>query len=171
MREEDKKTKRMVLTAMLFATAIVLSIVESMIPMPIPVPGVKFGLSNIVVMYAMFFLHKREALAIAILKGVFSAMTRGAVAGLLSLTGGLFSIAIMAILMYVLKEKGSYFLYSMCGAIFHNIGQFTAISILYTNMAMIYYLPVLLVSGIIAGTITSVLLKVILPALQKLGLK
>lgn len=168
MKKEDSKTRHMVLTAMLFATAVVLSIVEGMIPMPIPVPGVKFGLSNIVVMYAVFFLNKRDALMIAILKGVFSALTRGAIAGLLSLTGGVFSIAIMVFLMYVLKEKGSYFLYSMAGAVFHNIGQFVAISIVYTNMGLIYYFPVLLIAGIIAGMVTSALLKVILPALQKI---
>jgi len=168
MKNEDSKTKHMVLTAMLFATAVVLSIVESMIPIPSPIPGVKFGLSNIVVMYAVFFLNKRDALMIAILKGVFSALTRGAVAGLLSLTGGVFSIIVMVVLMYILKEKGSYFLYSMAGAVFHNIGQFVAISIIYTNMALLYYLPILLVAGIIAGTITSVLLKVLLPALQKI---
>ena len=168
MKNEDEKTKQMVLTAMLFATAIVLSIIESMIPMPIPFPGVKFGLSNIVVMYAVFFLHKRDALSIVILKGVFSAMTRGVVAGLVSLSGGLFSIAIMILLMLLLKEKGSYFLYSMCGAVFHNIGQFVAIAIIYTNMALPFYLPILLIAGILAGTITSVLLKIVLPVLQKL---
>ncbi|MFA9462895.1 MAG: Gx transporter family protein [Velocimicrobium sp.] len=170
MKKNDSKTKRMVLIAMLFATAMVLSIVESMIPMPIPAPGVKFGLSNIVVMYAMFFLKKRDALMIAILKGMFSALTKGAIAGLVGLTGGLFSIGIMAILFYVLKEKGSYFLYSMSGAVFHNIGQFVAISIIYTNMAVVYYLPVLLVAGIAAGAITSLLLKIVLPALQRLEL-
>ncbi len=168
MKNEDSKTKNLVLTAMLFATAVVLSIVESMIPMPIPIPGVKFGLSNIVVMYAVFFLNKRDALMIAILKGVFAALTRGAVAGLLSLTGGVFSIVVMVVLMYILKEKGSYFLYSMAGALFHNIGQFVAISIIYTDMAWLYYLPILLVTGIIAGMITSVLLRVLLPALQKI---
>ncbi len=168
MKNEDSKTKHMVLTAMLFATAIVLSIVESMIPMPISIPGVKFGLSNIVVMYAMFFLNKRDALMIAILKGVFAALTRGAVAGLLSLTGGVFSIVVMVVLMFILKEKGSYFLYSMSGALFHNIGQFVAISIIYTNMVWLYYLPILLVTGIIAGMITSVLLRFLLPALQKI---
>ncbi len=171
MRQDKNKTRQLVLTAMLFATAIVFSIVESMIPMPLPVPGVKFGLSNIVVMYALLFMNRKSALAIAILKGIFSAMTRGAVAGLLSLTGGLFSIIIMIILMMILKEKGTYFIYSMFGAVFHNVGQFVAISLIYTNIALWYYLPVLMVAGIAAGIVTSVLLKFILPALQRLGLK
>lgn len=97
-------------------------------------------------------------------------MSRGLVAGMLSLTGGLFSVGIMFLLMIILKEKGTYFLYSMCGALFHNIGQFAAISLIYSNIGLWYYLPVLLVSGVLAGIVTSVLLKVILPALKKLGL-
>lgn len=168
MKKEDSKTKKMVATAMLFSLAIVLSMVENMITAPIPIPGIKFGLSNIVVMYAMFFLNKKDAFTIAVLKGIFSAMTRGVIAGILSLTGGLFSLVIILLLMFLLKEKGSYFLYSVFGAIFHNIGQFVAVSILYTSMAWIYYFPLLLVTAIVAGTVTSGLLKVTLPVLQKL---
>lgn len=171
MDQRRNKTSQMVLTAMLFATAVVLSIVEGMLPMPIPVPGVRFGLSNIVVMYALFFMDKKSAFMIAVLKGIFAAMTRGAVAGLLSVTGGIFSITIMILLIAISRNKGSYFLFSMAGAIFHNIGQFAAISVIYTNMALIYYLPVLLISGVFAGLLTSVLLRFILPALKKLGLK
>lgn len=164
-------TRKIVLTAMLFATAIVLSVIEGMIPMPIPVPGVRFGLSNIVVMYALFFIDIKSAASIAILKGLFAMLTRGTVAGILSLTGGLFSVGIMVLLLIILREKGTYFLYSILGALFHNIGQFVAISIIYSNIGLWYYLPVLLVSGILAGIITSALLKVILPVLKKLGLK
>ncbi len=168
MKERQKKTKRMVLTGMLFAVAIVLSIVESMLPSPVPVPGVKFGLSNIVVMYALFFLRKQEAFLIAILKGVFAAMTRGVVAGLLSVAGGISSIIVMLLLKKIFKESGSLFLYSMFGALAHNLGQFVVISIIYTSIGILYYLPVLIVSGIVAGMITAVLLNVIMPALKRL---
>lgn len=166
MKNTDNKTRRMVMLAMLFATAVVLSIVEGMLPQPIPVPGVRFGLSNIVVMYAVFFLNAKDALMIAVLKAFFGMLTRGAVAGLLSLSGGVFSVCIMVILLWIFKEKGSYLLYSMCGALAHNIGQFAAISLLYTSMSMIYYLPVLLISGVVAGSVTSVLLKTVLPLLK-----
>lgn len=170
MNETKNRTKRLVLTAMLFALAIVLSIVEGMLPAPVPVPGVRFGLSNIVVMYALFFLQKQDAFFIAILKGLFAAMTRGAVAGLLSVTGGLMSILVMLAVMRILKEKGSYFIYSMSGALAHNLGQFIAISVLYTSIGIWYYLPVLVLAGIVAGMVTAVLLKFILPALERLEL-
>lgn len=166
----QEKTKRMVLTAMLFSVAIVLSIIESMLPAPIPVPGVKFGLSNIVVMYALFFLRKQDAFLIAILKGIFAGMTRGVVAGLLSASGGVSSIIVMLLLMKTFKEKGSLFLYSMFGALAHNLGQFVVISIIYTNIGILYYLPVLIIAGIIAGMVTAILLSVIMPALKRLEL-
>ncbi len=166
------KTKKVVLTAMLFAVALVLSIVESMIPsVPIPVPGVKFGLSNIVIMYSLFFLGKSTAFTLAVLKATFAVITRGAVAGLLSFTGGIFSILIMIILMCIFKDNISYFILSVFGAVFHNIGQFTAISIVYVGMNLWFYLPFLLILGVVAGIVTSSLLKFILPALKDVGFK
>ncbi|MDD4493542.1 MAG: Gx transporter family protein [Eubacteriales bacterium] len=165
-----KRTKLLVLSAILFAVSLVLSIIEGAFP-PIfaATPGVKLGLSNIVVMYSLFFLRKGQAFTIAILKAVFVYITRGAVAGLLSLSGGLMSLLIMVILISIFKEKISYLMVSIFGALFHNIGQLTVVSIIYTNLYMWAYLPVLLVSGVLAGTATSVLLRFIFPALKKLG--
>lgn len=166
------KTKKVVLTAILFAVALVLSIVESLIPsIPIPVPGIKFGLANIVVMYSLFFLGKSTAFTIVILKALFAVITRGAVAGFLSFTGGMFSILIMIILLFIFKDKISYLILSIFGAVFHNIGQFTAISVIYIGMNLWFYLPALLIFGIVAGLVTSILLKFILPALKELGYK
>ena len=162
----------MVLTAMLFAAAMVLSFVEnSLPPLPITIPGVKFGLSNIAVMYALFFINVSSAFTIAVLKAGFTVMTRGAVAGLLSLTGGLLSVIIMLVLLRVFKDKLSYFALSMSGAVSHNIGQYMVVSMINPVAVMWYYLPVLLISGILAGLLTSVLLKFILPAFKKLDLK
>ncbi len=166
------KTKKVVLTAILFAVALVLSIVESLIPsVPIPVPGIRFGLANIVVMYSLFFLGKTTAFTIVVLKAMFAVITRGAVAGLLSFTGGMFSIIIMIILLSIFKDKISYLILSIFGAVFHNIGQFAAISLIYVGMNLWFYLPALLIFGVIAGLVTSTLLKFILPALKELGYK
>jgi heptaprenyl diphosphate synthase len=167
--KELNTTQSMVLSALIFATAIVLSIVENMLPpIVVAVPGVKFGLSNIAVMYALFFLGKRQAYTIAILKGFFAFITRGAIAGLLSLVGGLLSITVMLVLLVVFKDKISYLVTSISGAISHNIGQFIVIALLYVGTNMLAYLPVLLVSGVIAGIVTSTLLKIILPAFKRL---
>ena len=96
--------KNITLSALLFAVSLILSIVENSIP-PIvsTVPGVKLGLSNIPIMYALFFAGKGHALTIAALKSVYVAVTRGLVAGFLSLCGGLLSVMVMAVLLYFFK--------------------------------------------------------------------
>lgn len=163
------KTQQMVLAAMIFATALVLAIAENLLPpLPIAVPGVKFGLSNIAVMYALFFLGSKQAYAIAVLKGFFVFITRGAIAGALSLSGGILSITIMLILLLVFRDRITYLIISIFGAVFHNLGQFLVIILLYTGVNIWAYFPVLLVSGVIAGMVTSTLLRFILPALLRL---
>jgi heptaprenyl diphosphate synthase len=164
------KTHMLVLTAMIFASALVLAVVEnSLPPLPIAVPGVKFGLSNIAVMYALFFLGMKQALTIGIMKSVFVFITRGGIAGMLSLAGGILSIAVMILLMVIFRDKISYLMISIFGALFHNVGQFAVITVIYTGMNMWAYFPVLLISGLVAGIVTSSLLKFIMPAFQRLA--
>lgn len=164
-------TKQLVLTGLFFAVALVLSIVESTLPpVPLPVPGVKFGLSNIAVMYALFFLTKGQAYTIAILKAIFVFMTRGIIAGILSLFGGILSLTVMLLLMVIFKDRISYLVISIFGAVAHNIGQFIAITIIYTGMNLWAYIPVLLVSGVAAGIVTATILRFILPVFKKLVL-
>jgi heptaprenyl diphosphate synthase len=164
------KTHKLVLTSLFFAIAIILSIIEnSLPPLPIAVPGVKFGLSNIAVMYVLFFVGKESAYMVAVLKAVFVFATRGWIASVLSLTGGILSLTIMILLMVLFREKVSYLILSIAGAVFHNIGQLIAVSIVYTNLYLMYFMPVLLVTGVLAGIVTSVLLNVIRPAFKRVG--
>lgn len=164
------RTQMLVLTSLIFAAALVLAIVENMLPpLPFAVPGVKFGLSNIAVMYALFFLGRKQAYTIGILKSVFVFVTRGGIAGLLSLSGGILSITVMILLIAIFRDKISYLIISIFGAVFHNVGQFIVITVIYTGMNMWAYFPVLLISGLAAGIVTSTLLKFIIPAFQRLG--
>ncbi|MDD3168446.1 MAG: Gx transporter family protein [Eubacteriales bacterium] len=164
------KTQMLVLTSMIFASALVLAVVEnSLPPLPIAVPGVKFGLSNIAVMYALFFLGTKQAFTIGIMKAVFVFITRGGIAGMLSLSGGILSIVVMILLMAIFRDKISYLIISIFGALFHNVGQFVVITVIYTGMNMWAYFPVLLISGLVAGIVTSSLLKFIMPAFHRLA--
>ena len=164
------KTQLMVLTSMVFATALVLAIIENALPaLPMAVPGVKFGLSNIAVMYALFFLGRKQAYTIALLKAGFVFITRGAIAAALSLTGGILSITVMVILIFLFRDKISYLVLSIFGAVFHNVGQFIVITVIYTGMNLWAYFPVLLISGLVAGLVTSTLLRFIMPAFHRIG--
>lgn len=163
------KTKRMVLTGVFFGVAIILSIVESMIPpIPLPIPGVKFGLSNIAVMYVLFFLSKSQAFTIAILKSLFVLTTRGLIAGILSFTGGILSLSCILLILLIFGQDISYLVISIVGAVSHNIGQFIAITIIYKGLYLFAYIPVLLVSGVAAGIVTATLLRFIIPAFKRL---
>jgi heptaprenyl diphosphate synthase len=165
------KTKRLVLTGLFFSVALVLSIVENTLPpIPLPVPGVKFGLSNIAVMFALFFLSKGQAYTIAILKALFVVMTRGIIAGALSFSGGILSLTFMCVLMLIFRQRISYLVLSIFGAVAHNIGQFVVITFIYAGMYLLAYIPVLLISGVAAGIVTATLLRFILPAFKRLVL-
>ena len=166
----SNRTRRMVLTGFLFAVMLVLSAVENALPLPMPVPGIRIGLANIVVMYSLFFMQKRTAFQLVILKALFVFITRGAIASLLSFCGGFLSVLVMIFCLWWFKEKISYLMVSIAGAVFHNVGQLLAVSIVYMNAFLWAYFPVLLLFGILAGAATSTLLRVTLPALKRLDL-
>lgn len=168
-RTQSQHIKRLVITALLFALSIVLSYIEGMIPpLFVAVPGIKLGLSNIIVMYTLFLVNWKQAYVIAVLKGLFVFLLKSPVSGIISVSGGIVSVTIMLLLLLLSKRKLSYLLLSVFGAVFHNIGQLTAASLINSSIYIWVYFPVLLVAGILAGVITSVILKFILPALKRL---
>lgn len=159
-----KQTRKIAYMGLMLAVVMVLSFIEHMLPpLPLLPPNVKMGLSNIVTMYCLFFLGKREAVMLAVLKSGFVLLTRGPVAGLLSITGGLLSIAAIIMLIFLFGTRLSYVTASIFGAITHNLGQIIAVSFIMGTGMIFYYLPVLIVSGIIMGIVTGTMLKILLP--------
>ena len=110
-----KKTERIALIGLLGALALVLGILENLLP-PLPgmPPGAKAGLSNLVTMFAAGAIGLPAALFIAAIKGLFAFLTRGVSAGLMSLCGGLLSTLIMGILWK--KTKFTPVFIGVCGA-------------------------------------------------------
>lgn len=157
---------------LLFALAVVLMFIEALIP-PLPTmpPGVKLGLSNIVVMYCLFFLDNKSAFTILLLKSVFVFLTRGPTAFLMSILGGLFSILIIIMLLALKKQQLSYIIISVYAAIAHNMGQLIVSSFLLSSTMAFYYAPILIISGVIMGVITGTILNVMLPAMKRVSFK
>ncbi|MFR3484817.1 MAG: Gx transporter family protein, partial [Clostridia bacterium] len=136
----------------LFALAITLSWAESLIPpLPFLPPGVKLGLSNVVTMYCLFCIGWKEAFLIALLKGAFAFVTRGATAGFLSSAGGILSVLALLLCVRIFKQRVSYTALSITGATCHNLGQLLVASFLVDTPLYLFYLPVLLLSGIFMG--------------------
>ena len=153
-------TRTITTLALMLSMIFVLSAIEQMLP-PLPFQ-MRFGLSNIVTMYALFFLGKRPAFLLAVLKSLFVLLTRGPVASLLSLGGGVFSLLVIVTLFHMLP-RASYLALSVCGALAHNLAQIAiASSLTATNLVPIY-LPILIVTGVASGALTGTLLRVVLP--------
>jgi len=163
------KTKHIALSGLMLSLTIVLSIAESFFPtLPLLPPGIKIGLSNVIVMYSIFFTKKKYAFFLAIFKSFFVFLTRGMTACFLSFGGGIFSILIIILFASIFKEKISYITLSILGAVFHNLGQIVILGIITNNNYIFWYFPILIISGIIMGTITGILLKTIMPAFKKI---
>ena len=162
------RVRQTVLMGLMFALAMVLSYVESMITVPGLPPGVKLGLSNIVTMYCVFFLGWKQAYTLAVLKGFFALLTRGFTAACMSPAGGL--VSVMLLLILPKKLNLSYTLISVLGSLGHNFGQLLMASVIMKSGFVIYYLPIMAVSGVGMGVATGVLLRVMLPYMNKLQL-
>ena len=167
------KIRQITFLGFMLAVVVVLSAIESFfLPLPFLPPHVRPGLSNIVVMFCVFCVGRGQAVSLGVAKSLFVLLTRGPVAGLLSLCGGLFSIAVIILLLKLFEGEGtakmSYSAISIAGAIAHNLGQLAAVMILVATPSIIYYLLVLIVSGIATGLLTGTLLKILMPALAAL---
>ena len=146
------KTKKLTVMALTTAVAMILSFVESQIPAFVAVPGVKVGLANIAVVFALYRLGWKEAAAISMVRVVMVSMLFGSIASLFySLAGAVLSLAGMGLL----KKTGHFteIMVSVTGGILHNIGQIAMACLILETAALRYYLPFLLVSGIIAGVV------------------
>jgi heptaprenyl diphosphate synthase len=168
MENIRNSTKKLASAGILLGIIIALQIFESMLP-PIPgLPlGVKLGLSNIGVMYALFYINKKTTLLLVVLKSLFVLLTRGATGGLISFSGGMMAVIVMIVLIFFFGNKISILALSIAGAIAHNIGQILLASILLESNLIFVYLPILILSGVIMGVVTGSLLRVILPLIKK----
>lgn len=160
-----KKTKRLALCGLLGALAIVLSLLEGLLP-PIPglPPGARLGLSNVVTMFAAGAFGLPLSLSVALLKGGFALLTRGLTAGLMSLSGGFLS----ALVMYVVykKTRCTLLLTGVCGALAHNAAQL-AVALALTGPAAVAFLPPMLLLSVLTGAASGLVLRLLLPALQR----
>lgn len=159
-----KRTAKDITTlGLLFALAAAISYIESVLPIPLPL-GVKPGLASVIVMYALIERNAKEAMLLTWLKSGFVFLTRGITAGALSLSGGLLSLGVMILCK---RCKSSLLTMSISGAAAHNLAQLTAAAVLLQNTNLGYYLPVLLIAGILSGCVTGGCFAALLPRLKK----
>jgi heptaprenyl diphosphate synthase len=147
-------TRRLTRMAVLTAVALTIFVVELQLPSLTPIPGVKLGLANIITVYAMFTLGAADALCILVARILLGSFFAGQIMALLySLAGGLLCYLVMLGLRRVLTVR-QIWVCGVLGAVAHNLGQMAVAILLTSTPALLYYLPVLMVSGILSGAFT-----------------
>ncbi len=163
-----KKTKaiKMAFYGMLIALAFIFSYIEVLIPFNFGIPGIKLGLANIVVLTALYTFGAKDAFIISCIRILLVGLTFGNLFSMLySIAGGLLSWAIMCLLKRI---KGfSIIGVSIAGGISHNVGQIVVAAIVLKTIALAYYLPFLLIAGIITGLLIGILGHIIIKAQLK----
>ena len=145
-------TKKLTALALLTTTAMILSYVESLLP-SVGVPGVKLGLANIAVIFALFRLGGKSALAVSLVRVFMVTMLFGSMSALLySLAGAALSLVVMALLRRT--DRFSTVGVSVAGGVAHNAGQILMAMLLLGTARLAYYYPVLVVSGVAGGIFT-----------------
>ncbi len=166
MSKSNMNVRRLSIRALLVVLAMVLSYIESQIIIGTMVPGMKLGLTNLVVMVALYRLDEKEAIIINIIRILLVGFTFGSVFSIAySMAGGVLS----GIVMILLKRTNKVGMtsVSVAGGISHNVGQIIVAMIVTKTSSIIYYLLVLWVTGIFAGVVVGILSAQVVKRLPK----
>lgn len=147
---------------------IIFGYVEFLIPLPIGIPGVKIGLSNIVTVVSMYMFEWPVSLAIILMRVILSGILFGNLYSILySLSGALISFIVM---IFIKKsDRFSMIGISAVGGVFHNIAQLIVAALVIENIKLTYYLPALIIFGISAGIAVGVISEIIYNRIRKIN--
>ena len=160
--------RRIAFLSILVTLALILSYVEALIPMPFPFPGIKLGLANLVTTAGLYLLSPIDVLCVSLLRILLNALLFGNAAGLMfSLAGGILSFFVMLLV----KKTDIFSVYgvSMAGGYAHNIGQIIAASLTVQTLGLLYYLPFLLISGVLTGFLIGLIASRVLPTITRIS--
>lgn len=162
------KTRKLALMALLTAIALTIFMIESQLPPPVPIPGVKLGLANIITLVTMLLLGRKEAGAVLAVRVIMGAMFSGSMASLLySAAGGALAYIVMCLTVKLFSEKQLWIVSAIAG-IAHNAGQLLSCVLIVQTPGVLAYGPILVASGVISGCFTGFAAMYLLRALKKL---
>ena len=158
--------KHIAYLGLLLTLALILSYVESLIPIFVSVPGVKLGLANLVVLICLYAYPSKYAFVISIMRVMLAGLLFGSMFSILySLAGAFFSLIVMLFAKKILKM--GVLGVSVLGGVFHNMGQLLVAIIVVSNYRIGYLFPYLLLSGIITGAVIGFIANAVIPYLKK----
>ena len=148
----NKNSKRIAVCGVLTALAMIFSYIEALIPIPIGIPGVKLGIANIAIIAVIYIVGDSQAIIVNFLRIMLTGILFGNFYSFLfSLAGGMLSVVLMVLVKKT--KKLSMVGVSIIGGVAHNIGQIVAAVFLMDNAAIAYYLPVLIIAGVVTGIV------------------
>lgn len=165
---KKSKAKDIAFYGIMIALAFIFSYLESFIPVNalIPIPGVKLGLANIVILFALYTNSIKQAIVIAIIRVLLAGLLFG---NPMTIAYSLCGCALSLMIMWATKKTSlSIIGVSMLGGIFHNIGQLIMAVILTSTIQIAYYVPVLLISGLITGLLMGFAAKLVIERINKI---
>ena len=161
------KTKKVAFLGLAIALAMVLSFVESQIPALVAIPGIKVGLPNLVMVFLLYKVGWKETVIVSIIRIVLVSLLFGNVQTMTFSIAG----AVLSLLGMILLKKTNWFsaiTVSIVGGILHNVGQIIAACLWTETAEVVFYLPVLLVSGTIAGAVIGIIVGMLVKRLEKI---
>lgn len=162
------KVRKLCILALFSAIALTIWAAEAVIPPPVPLPGVRLGLANIVLLLVLYLWDRRDAALVLAVRLILSAAIAGTLMSFLySLAGGLLALAVMALLRDRVSDRRVWML-SAYAAAAHNLGQLLAARLILGAPGLWAYFPVLLLSGLVTGVFTGLCARYALPPLRRL---
>lgn len=152
---------------LLTALALILSYVENLISFQPGIPGVKIGLANLAVLICLYLFGWREALILTVAKAVLSGLLFGSLFMIsYSMAGALCS----ALTMILLKKCGLFHVpaVSAAGGVMHNMGQLLIALFVVETYSLVYYVPVLIISGLVTGIVIGMAASLVLPYIKNI---
>lgn len=162
-------TKRVAYCAVLTALALIFGYVEVLIPFGFGIPGVKLGLANIVIVLALYMLPAYQAFMIQLMRIVLVSFLFGNLSMMIySLAGGMLSFLVM----WLVKKGDAFSIIgvSIAGGVSHNIGQLIVAVLAVQNLRVAFYVPALMIAGLVTGCLIGLLAGRIRPVLDKMDL-
>ena len=158
--------KRIAKMSMLVALAIIFSYIEFLIPINLGVPGIKLGLANLVIVIALYTMNTMDVWLISILRILILGFMFGSGMSIIySIAGAVLSLIVMCI---IKRIKGfSIVGVSIAGGVCHNIGQIVVAMLVVETTGILYYMPALLVAGVITGAIIGIVSKRVVRVVSK----
>ena len=158
--------KNVAYLGLFLALALIVSYIETLIPVFFGVPGIKLGLANLVILTVLYLMGPKQAYALSIARVLLAGFLFGNMFSIVySLAGAMLSLTVMLLLMRAAKLRPV--TVSAIGGISHNIAQLIVAALIVETYNIFYYLPVLLISGLVTGIIIGIIAQELILRLKK----